>query len=279
MTACMRRQKLACAPCQRAALLLVPGMLLLLLAAQPRATPQPQPLAARTARSVSAAGDDSGGASGGGSCPPLPRIPEGCVEVQHACVDQGTFVLHGAGYQPDAVSGKAAVALPTWRAAARAHFPYPAAQSNPDYVKLPGLPEPAAFTFRPVSAYEPSPDIASPQVGRWAHASLPPLSTCRHLSAPDARRRRRASSPLPAPPLLQWSCQVPVVLQAGWPFNYWHGLANAAAWLYDRLTVPGGPLAQRAVVSVSTPWALGLPPWLRTQLQPMARQPVQTLAE
>lgn len=105
--------------------------------------------------------------------------------------------------------------------------------------------------------------------------AAPPAAACQHLT--------RAAVPLSHSPLLprsmQWSCQVPLVLQAEWPFNYWHGLANAAAWLYDRLTVPGGPLAERALVAVNTPWALGLPPWLRTQLQPMARHPVQTLAE
>lgn len=168
-------------------MLLVSGLLLLLLAAQRRATPQPQPLAARTPSHSASAATAGSGSSGTGSCPPLPHVPAGCVEVQQACVDQGTFVLHGAGYQPDAVSGKAAWPLPTLQAPARAHFPFPSAQSNPDYVKLPGLPEPASFTFRPVSAYEPSLDIAAPQVrGRdsWSAAAaavplhlLPPVST------------------------------------------------------------------------------------------------------
>ena len=80
---------------------------------------------------------------------------------------------------------------------------------------------------------------------------------------------------------LQWSCQVPLILQTVFLYNYAHMMGNTASWLFSRLVAPDSAqqLAERAQVAVATPWALGLTAWARALLQPMARHPVTTLAE
>lgn len=80
--------------------------------------------------------------------------------------------------------------------------------------------------------------------------------------------------------LLQWSCSVPLILRTPYIENYAHTLGNTAGWLYDRLVVSASEqLAARAVVAIDTPWSVGLPSYARTLLQPLARQPITTLAE
>lgn len=104
---------------------------------------------------------------------------------------------------------------------------------------------------------------------------------------------RCASPRLPCPPdahadlaqhpCLQWSCQVPLVLQTVYLYNYAHTVTNTAGWLFSRLVAQGSSaakqLAECTLVAVATPWGLGLPAWARALLQPMARHPVTTLAE
>lgn len=81
----------------------------------------------------------------------------------------------------------------------------------------------------------------------------------------------------------QWSCQVPLILQTVYLNNFAHTAANTAGWMFSRLVAQrsgrAGQLAERVLVAVATPWGLRLPAWARALLQPMARQPITTLAE
>lgn len=96
------------------------------------------------------------------NCPVLPAVPEGCLELQHVCFDQAAVVLHGKDLQPSE-AGAPRSRLPSWIPQVHANFPYPST-SNPDYMQVPDLHLPQPLLFRPVSQYEPSQELADPQV-------------------------------------------------------------------------------------------------------------------
>lgn len=100
-------------------------------------------------------------------CPALPWVPWGCQHLRRACLDQGQAVLHGREYQPSQASVAHPVRpLPSWNPRTAENYPYLTdGGSNPDYLAAPGLlPPQPPLSFRPVSAAEPTSEMASPQV-------------------------------------------------------------------------------------------------------------------
>ena len=99
------------------------------------------------------------------------HVPQGCLAVQRACLDQGTVVLAGDERfipTPD----RNAQPLPQYRPSRAFHFPFPGAASNPDALASPaGLERLPPLAFRPLSAWEPTPDLQRPQVQLVPHSA------------------------------------------------------------------------------------------------------------
>jgi len=140
---------------------------------------------------LQAAEDGRGGREEeGGSCPTLGTVPWGCQHLRRVCLDQGQAVLHWREYQPSQASAaRPPRRLPSWSPRVDDNFPYPPeGGSNPDYLTAPGLLQPQPpLAFRPVSAAEPTPDLASPQVRQSGLTGIPfpaCAMTCIHVCMP-----------------------------------------------------------------------------------------------
>lgn len=164
------RQMLACRQGSRWRAAALLAALLLICAAvlwSPRWRGQHAPLQA----APSSAREGGAGSSG---CPVLSTMPRGCQHLRHVCLDQGQAVLYSWEFQPRQASTERPVhPLPVWKPRMDENYPYITDDgSNSDYLAVPGLQPQPPLTFRPVSAGEASPDLASPQV-RAASSALP----------------------------------------------------------------------------------------------------------
>lgn len=166
----LARQMVACRQGSRRRVA-APSIILLVISAAVLWSPPWRARHTPVQAATSSSREDGAGSSG---CPVLSTMPRGCQHLRHACLDHGQAVLYGWEYQPSQSSAERPVQpLPVWKPRMDENYPYITGDgSNSDYLAVPGLQRHPPLNFRPVSAGEPSPDLASPQV-RAATTPLP----------------------------------------------------------------------------------------------------------